>query len=410
MNQTLEIFSQGEEIVTGQTVDTNAAWLAQQATECGFSVTRHTAVGDNLDDLVVLLRDIAQRADCCVCSGGLGPTSDDLTAEAVAKAFNLPLVFDDIAFQHITRFFANRNRAIPASNRKQAMLPQGAERIDNEWGTAPGFSLYYGRCWFVFLPGVPMEMKHLFEERILPTMASRFKLQPCQLITFKTLGLGESAIQERVNPIEMPAKVRLGFRAGADDVQIKLLFPFGFPKASMSELIEKFAERLGDYVFAIDGLGKNSGDLVFEIDKLMMTEKHTLAVVETASQGMLAAKCMGSEWLLSAIFEKSISKFGQEQISENTTENLMSSAKAIALDRQQSSGADIVIVQLYSGDKKIMHDKDGSIVLSNTLLTEGDFYHSSHLITGPIKRKQNQSALMTLDLLRRYLQGKTINY
>jgi len=177
----------------------------------------------------------------------------------------------------------------------------------------------------------------------------------------------------------------------------------------MSGLIEKFAERLGDYVFAIDGLGKNSGDLVFEIDKLMMTGKHTLAVVETASQGMLAAKCMGSEWLLSAIFEKSISKFGQDQISENTTENLMISAKAIALDRQKSSGADFVIVQLYSGDKKILHDKDRSIVLFNTLLAEGEFHHSSHIIAGPIKRKQNQAALLTLDLLRRYLQGKTIN-
>lgn len=410
MNPTLEIFSQGEEIVTGQTVDTNAAWLAQQATECGFLVTRHTAVGDNLDDLVVLLKDISQRADCCICSGGLGPTSDDLTAEAVAKAFNLPLVFDDMAFQQITRFFANRNRAIPDSNRKQAMLPRGVERIDNEWGTAPGFSLHYGRCWFVFLPGVPMEMKHLFQERILPTIPSRFMLQPNQLVTFKTLGLGESAIQERINQIEMPAKVRLGFRAGADEVQIKLLFPFGFPKAAMSELIEKFSEQLGDYVFAIDGLGEISGDLVFEIDKLMMNGKHTLAVVETASQGMLAAKCMGSDWLLSAIFEKSISKLGQDQISENTTENLMAFATATALEKQKTSGADIVIVQLYSGDKKILNDKDRSIVLCNTLLAEGDFYHTSHFIAGPIKRKQNQAALLTLDLLRRYLQGMTISY
>jgi molybdenum cofactor synthesis domain-containing protein len=91
MNPTLEIFSQGEEIVTGQTVDTNAAWLAQQGVICGFTVTRHTAVGDKINDLVELLQNISQRADCCICTGGLGPTSDDLTAEAVAIAFNLLL-------------------------------------------------------------------------------------------------------------------------------------------------------------------------------------------------------------------------------------------------------------------------------------------------------------------------------
>ena len=305
MNPTLEIFSQGEEIVTGQTVDTNAAWLSQQAVACGFTVTRHTAVGDKLEDLIALLQDIAQRADCCICTGGLGPTSDDLTAEAVALAFNLPLAFDEIAFEHISRFFANRNRTMPASNRKQAMLPQGAERIDNEWGTAPGFSLKYGRCWFAFLPGVPMEMKHLFQERILPTLSDRFSLRPGQLVTIKTLGLGESAIQERIKSIEIPAQVQLGFRAGADEVQTKLLFPFDYPKSAMSTLVAKFAEPLGDYVFAVDGLGEITGDLVFEIDKLMTSGNYTLAVVETASCGLLAAKCVGSEWLLSASYEQS---------------------------------------------------------------------------------------------------------
>ena len=92
MNPTLEIFSQGEEIVTGQTVDTNAAWLSQEAIHCGFTVTRHTAVGDKLQDLINLLLDISERADCCICTGGLGPTSDDLTTEAVAQAFNLSLI------------------------------------------------------------------------------------------------------------------------------------------------------------------------------------------------------------------------------------------------------------------------------------------------------------------------------
>ena len=410
MNPTLEIFSQGEEIVTGQTVDTNAAWLSQQAVACGFTVTRHTAVGDKLEDLIVLLQDISQRADCCICTGGLGPTSDDLTAEAVAYAFNLPLGFDDIAFAQISRFFANRNRMMPESNRKQAMLPHGAERIDNEWGTAPGFSLHYGRCWFTFLPGVPMEMKHLFQERILPILSTRFLLRPCQLVTIKTLGLGESAIQERINLIEIPEKVQLGFRAGADEVQTKLLFPFDYPEAEMATLVGRFTEQLGDYVFAIDGLGEITGDLVFEIDKLMTRRKLTLAVVETVSQGLLAAKCIGSEWLLSATFEQSIVKFGQNQIAGANTENLMTSAKAIALDRQKTSCADFVLVQLYAGDNISVHDRDSSVILCNTLLAGDNCHQTTHSIAGPIKRKQNQAALLALDLLRRYLQQRVLSY
>jgi nicotinamide-nucleotide amidase len=126
MNPSLEIFSQGEEIVTGQVLDTNAVWLSQKAVVMGFNVTRHTAVGDKLADLVQSLLDISNRADCCICTGGLGPTSDDLTAEAVAKAFGLPLVFDEIAYGQIEQFFRNRNRAMPECNRKQAMLPQGS--------------------------------------------------------------------------------------------------------------------------------------------------------------------------------------------------------------------------------------------------------------------------------------------
>ncbi|MCX7103617.1 MAG: competence/damage-inducible protein A, partial [Methylobacter sp.] len=213
MNPTLEIFSQGEEVVTGQTVDTNAAWLSEQVVTLGFTVTRHTAVGDKLDDLVTLLREISTRADCCICTGGLGPTSDDLTAEAVAKAFDLPLEFDAVAYEQIKRFFDIRNRAMPEANRKQALFPKGAERIDNAWGTAPGFSLQVGRCWFAFSPGVPTEMRHLFEESIGPTLANRFLLKPPRLVTIKTLGIGESDIQQRLNGNKIPAPVQLGFRA-----------------------------------------------------------------------------------------------------------------------------------------------------------------------------------------------------
>ncbi|MGZ5058973.1 MAG: competence/damage-inducible protein A [Methylobacter sp.] len=408
MNPTLEIFSQGEEVVTGQTVDTNAAWLSEQVVSMGFSVTRHTVVGDKLDDLISLLREISIRADCCICTGGLGPTSDDLTAEAVAKAFDLPLEFDAVAFEQIKRFFTLRNRAMPESNRKQAMFPKGAERIDNTWGTAPGFSLKAGRCWFAFVPGVPMEMRHLFLESIQPTLASRFLLRPGKLITIKTLGIGESAIQEVISAIEIPAQVQLGFRASPDDVQTKLLFPPDYPEAAMTALASKVAAALGDHVFAVDGLGQVGGDLVFTVDQLMTAGNYKLAVVETASQGLLAAKCIGLSWLLETRYEQSLERLGQKLGVTVDVDNLIATAQAIAGEIQKAGTADFVLVQLYAGDSQTFRDKDLSIILYNTLLTGDGLYQTDGSVAGPIKRKQNQAALLALDLLRRYLQHKEL--
>jgi competence/damage-inducible protein CinA-like protein len=408
MNPTLEIFSQGEEVVTGQTIDTNAAWLSEQVVAMGFTVTRHTAVGDKLDDLIVLLREISTRADCCICTGGLGPTVDDLTAEAVAKAFGLPLEFDEIAFEQIKRFFTLRNRDMPESNRKQAMFPKGAERIDNTWGTAPGFAVQVGRCWFAFVPGVPMEMHHLFLESIQPALAKRFVLRPEKLITIKTLGIGESAIQQRISAIEIPPQVQLGFRASPDDVQTKLLFPHDYPETAMAALVSKVAGELGDHVFAIDGLGQAGGDLVFVVDQLMTAGKHALAVVETASQGLLAAKCIGADWLLETRYEQSLDRLRQKLGVTVNSDDMPATAQAVAREIQKTAAADFVLVQLYAGDNPTFHDKDQSIILYNTLLTGDGFHQTTHSVAGPIKRKQNQAALLALDLLRRYLQHKEL--
>ena len=396
MNPLLEIFSQGEELVTGQIVDTNAAWLSQQAVACGFTVTRHTAVGDKLSELVALLVDIAQRADCCICTGGLGPTSDDLTALAVAEAFDRPLTFDTKAYEQIAHFFANRHRDMPESNRKQAMLPQGAKRLDNHWGTAPGFSIKHGRWWFVFLPGVPMEMKHLFQEQVLPSWPQRYSLQPRLLITFKTFGAGESALQELINGIEIPSLVDVGFRAGTDDVHIKLLFPSDYPKQKMRALIADFSAQLGEFVFAIDGLGEETGDLVFEINKQMAARNRTLAVIETISHGLLAAKCITCDWLLSANYQ-------QSSIKSDAGIDVMAVAEAMAYEHKKNSAADYVLVQLYTGDKDCLYNKEKSIVTYIVLLTDTGLHKINHSIAGSIQHKQNQAALWSLDLLRRYL-------
>lgn len=407
----LEIFSQGEEIVTGQTVDTNATWLSEQAVQLGFTVARHTAVGDKLGDLIGLLREIAARADCCICTGGLGPTSDDLTAEAVAAAFDLPLAFDPVAYERIGRYFKNRQRPMPESNRKQALLPKGAIRLDNDFGTAPGFAVQAGRCWFAFLPGVPSEMRPMFAEGVKPLLDARFTLAPSRLVTIKTLGIGESDIQQSIGDIAMPERVELGFRAGPEEVQTKLLFPADYPEADMAALTHMIAERLSPrFVFGIDGLNEKTGNLASVVGRLMRDAGKTLAVAETASQGLLAAKCLGCDWLSSTVFERSpealAGRFGVA-IDFGDPGN---AAHALANALWAQGRADFALVQLYSGDAGQFFDKDQSVVLHTALVHNSGSERARYRadirnLSGDAARKQNQAALFGLDLLRRHLQN-----
>ncbi len=408
MNPVIEILSQGEEITTGQIADTNAAWLSQQAVVLGFNVARHNAVGDKLMDLVQVLRDIAMRADCCICTGGLGPTSDDLTAEAVAQAFDRPLLFDEIAFNQIRQFFANRQRIMPECNRKQALLPKDALRLDNLWGTAPGFALQAGRCWFAFAPGVPAEMRQMFLAYIKPELQNRFVLQPSRLITIKTAGIGESDLQERIDTIEIPPQVQLGFRAEWGEVQTKLLFPGGYPQDNQDRLENRIVSLLGDAVYAVAENDCQDNDLVSVVAKSMAEKSYTLSAVETLSQGLLAAKLAGMPWLLNSVYERAIEKLFHDFNLSYDRENLISSSQALAQAVQSKTDASMISVQLYSGQDCTQSNSENAVTVTTVLLVNGEFKQSIRILAGDLKRKQHQAVLLVLDVLRRYLQGKAI--
>lgn len=408
MKPVAEIFSQGEELVCGQTVDSNAAWLSRQLTGLGFAVKRHTAVGDHLDDLVALVKEIADRADCCICTGGLGPTIDDLTAEAVSIASGRALKFDELALQQIRHFFDCRNRPMPEANRKQAMLPDSAIRIDNASGTAPGFALQFKRCWFVFLPGVPFEMKNMFATLVRQQLQHRFSLQPDCLVTLRSIGIGESAIQQCLEAFDLPPQVQLGFRAASDEVQTKLLFPAGFPELEKQTCVRQVAELIGDYVFAINGLQGTQGDLPEVIDGLMREKGLTLAVLETASQGLIAAKCIGRDWLRAAGISLDIAQTAREWGVDIDANDRTVTAQVMATHLKSYRQTDLALVQLYDGDRSDYRDKDRSIVLYNALYTANGVFTSQIMLAGAAKHKQNQAALLALDLLRRYLQHKCL--
>ncbi len=401
----VEIFSQGEEVICGQVTDTNAAWLSERLVQMGFGISRHTAVGDKLQDLVALLDEISSRADLCICTGGLGPTLDDLTAEAVSKAFDCPLELDSVALDQIKSYFARRNRVMAESNRKQAYFPKGAIRLDNALGSAPGFALQKNQCWFVFLPGVPSEMCHIFEELVKKQLEQRFVLQASKLIAIKSIGIGESDLQNKLDDYVLPDYVQLGFRATTDEVQTKLLFSTEATEKQISDCVDEVANKIGDPVYAVDDLNKSTTDLASVISQLMQKNNDTLWVMETASQGLISAQLIGQDWLLGSSYSQSMDAV-LAQLKIVKQDNIEETSKIIANKLKQTQGADLILVQLYQGNKEQFHNKAQSIILYNTLLTPQGIFQQTLTATGPIKRKQSQAAIKALDLLRKYLQNK----
>jgi nicotinamide-nucleotide amidase len=220
-----EILATGDEIRSGALVDSNSAFISDQLEQNGVEVIRHTSVGDDIQVLAGTLREIGKRVNLAVVTGGLGPTTDDLSAEAAATAAGVELEFNAEAFANVESFFKESNRPMSESNKRQALLPKGCSILYNPVGTAPGFSLFIEGCLFFFLPGVPYEMKRMLTESVIPTVIdfqgdetiySRVK-------TFTTFGLPESLVGEKMADVEEAfPPVKLGLRANFPQIQVKL--------------------------------------------------------------------------------------------------------------------------------------------------------------------------------------------
>ena len=224
----IEIISTGDEIVTGLVVDTNAAWLSALLLEQGWQVRRRLTVGDNLADLKAALQESASRAEVVLVCGGLGPTADDLTAQAAAEAFGQPLTLFPDWLATMAERYASRGRTMAQSNSKQAWLPQGCEILDNPVGTACGFLVSHpashGQSRLFFTPGVPFEFKQMVCEQILPRLkALAGEETDTELRRFYTFGISESALSDKLDAAPWPAGIELGYRSSMPLIELKLI-------------------------------------------------------------------------------------------------------------------------------------------------------------------------------------------
>jgi nicotinamide-nucleotide amidase len=284
-----EILATGDEIRTGTLVDSNSAYIAERLERHGIRVVRHSSVGDDLDVLVDIIKEIGNRSDLAVVTGGLGPTVDDRSAEAAARAAGVELVHNAQALETMEAFFKRLGRPFSESNRKQAMIPKGADCLPNAIGTAAGFSISIGRCIFFFIPGVPAEMKRMLAEQVLVKIDCLQGRQRRynQIKTLSSFGLPESVVGEKVAEVEsLYPDITLGLRAKFPEIQVKL-YHRGRNRREGAELLESAAQwvlrQLGDHIFSVGG-----ATMAEEVGQLLVSANATLAVAESCTGGLVA--------------------------------------------------------------------------------------------------------------------------
>lgn len=279
----IEIVSTGDEIVTGLVVDTNAAWLSARLLDQGWQVRRRHTVGDDLAELTALLRECAERADLVLVCGGLGPTADDLTAQAAADAFNAPLTLHPGWLDTIAARYASRGRPMPASNAKQAWLPAGCEILDNPVGTACGFLLQRGRCRIAFTPGVPFEFKQMVTEQILPRLHNEQASGETALRRFYSFGISESALSDRLDAAPWPVGITLGYRSAMPLIELKLIGQ-GATTRDMEAAQARLLEQISPWL-----VGQGNEEPARQI--LALLGDRPLTLFEGESRGALLTLC-----------------------------------------------------------------------------------------------------------------------
>jgi nicotinamide-nucleotide amidase len=283
-----EIITIGDEILIGQIVDTNSAWMAQKLNEEGIRVKQISSVSDDRQHILAALAEATTRADIIFITGGLGPTKDDITKQTLAEYFNVKLVLNDDALNNVLNIFKRYNRSLLEVNRKQAEVPENCEIILNNNGTAPGMWFNVDSKIYVSMPGVPFEMKYMMEETVIPKLKTELKLPVIIHKTILTVGEGESFLAEKIADIEndLPANIKLAYLPKMGQVRLRLS-AYSDGETPLNDKLEEFAsrivERVGDNVVAQEDIPLEKVILNHMADKGL-----TLSVAESCTGGYVS--------------------------------------------------------------------------------------------------------------------------
>jgi nicotinamide-nucleotide amidase len=285
-----EIVTTGTEILLGEIVDTNAAWIAQQLREAGVNLYYKTTVGDNEPRIRAVIEQGMGRSDVIICSGGLGPTVDDVTRHAIANAAGRPLILHEEALATLKERFARFGVEMTANNIQQAYIPEGAHIIPNPVGTAPGFIVETETCAVIALPGVPREMKHLMTETVLPYLAVRAgHTGVIRRRVLRTIGIGESLIDATLGELMYGANPTIGLAAHTGQVDVRIT-----ARAENAEDAEQLLDdlegqvrsQIGRYIYSTTP-GESYETVVM---RALQARGVTLALLETNTRGLFARR------------------------------------------------------------------------------------------------------------------------
>ena len=387
-----ETISIGTELLLGQITDTNAVWIAERLSEVGIDLYFRTTVGDNVGRIVDSITHALTRADVIITTGGLGPTVDDMTREAVAKATNRDLVLDENLLAQIRDRFGKWGRTMSDNNVRQAYVPRDATPIENPVGTAPVFIVETDGKYIISLPGVPREMKYLMETRILPWLREKTGGEWIILSkTLRTCALGESLVDHKIADLETSTNPTVGLLAhpGQTDVRVTAKAKTrAEAEALIQEMETQVRARLGDWIY-----GEGDEKVEEVVARLLAARNWRIAIAETNTAGKIAERLRsrpeGTRIIKSAM------------LLDNVTELTEQNAATIAQQFRNVTGADIALAVLGTTNsaQDIYAEDTGQSVIA--VATASQTTHRAQTIGGISEQAQTWVLISALDLVRR---------
>src|SRR3954468_395227 len=290
----VEIITIGDEILIGQIVDTNSAFMAQLLNLNGISIKQISSVSDNREHIIKALDEAKERADIILITGGLGPTKDDITKKTLCEYFNTTMRFDETAYQDVVAIFSAYNKEVTPINRKQAEVPSICEVLRNHHGTAPGMWFDVEGKVFVSMPGVPFEMKALMTNEVVPKLKSRFKFPEIFHKTVLTQGIGESSLSELISDWEdqlATVNIKLAYLPSPGLVRLRLSTTGPDSKKLVAEVEKQIASLhtiAGQYIYGYETYGEEKKTMEQLVGELLKTTKTTVSTAESCTGGYIS--------------------------------------------------------------------------------------------------------------------------
>ncbi|MEZ8826472.1 CinA family nicotinamide mononucleotide deamidase-related protein [Vibrio amylolyticus] len=388
----IAMLSTGEEVLYGDIVDTNAAWMSRLFFANGFSLYKRSTVGDSLVALKEEILMLSFNCDVVIVNGGLGPTSDDLTAQAAGECSDEELVLFPEWLKTLEAFFSSRGMPMPESNTKQAMLPSSAQIIDNPIGTACGFQMLINDCLFYFTPGVPKEFELMVETQILPDLKQRHPDQESYSCSrLYTLGTSESVLSDKLDKLQLPEGYMIGYRSYLPFIEVKLFAPTEDLETRV-RILQMIYSLIESNVVSVDE------NMLDHLGHLIAEKKQSISISEQSTHGWLsnwlhsnehANPFCGHSWIMSSSLDVS----SQEQ-------NPLAATFALAGATREKCSTDIALV---TGK---LDDDQFSIALSTAKGEWGQTLQFNRKYS--LDEQKELISTIAADMLRRYLSGKTM--